>query len=114
MEMEHFARVNLTRCLRWHPEGLNSWSLSDWAVALAGETGELCNVVKKLNRIRDQLAGNKAGVDEAGLRAALADEIGDVFAYLDLVAQAAGLSLEHCARDKFNRVSERLNMPERL
>ena len=30
--------------------GENSWRLTDWTNALAGETGELCNIAKKLNR----------------------------------------------------------------
>ncbi len=106
------SEKNLSRALRWHPQGLSSWSLSDWSVALSGEVGELCNVVKKLNRVRDGL--QQKAVDEAKLHEMLADEIGDVFAYLDLVAQAAGLNLEDCIRNKFNKISEREGFPERL
>lgn len=107
-----FAGRNLSRALRWHPGGLEQWSLSDWSVALAGEVGELCNVVKKLNRVRDNLQQN--AVDTSKLKSMLADEIGDVGAYLDLCAQAAGLSLEECIRNKFNKISERENFPEKL
>lgn len=110
--LDAISAVNLARCLRWHPAGINSWSLSDWAVALAGEVGELCNVVKKMNRVRDGLIGNK--VPSESLRPELADEIGDVYAYLDLFAQALGVRLQDCVRNKFNRVSERCEFPERL
>jgi NTP pyrophosphatase (non-canonical NTP hydrolase) len=103
---------NHQRAVRWHPQGLSSWSLSDWSVALAGEVGELCNVVKKLNRVRDGL--QQKAVDPSQLKEMLADEIGDVYAYLDLVAQAAGLSLEQCLKNKFNKISEREGFPERL
>lgn len=119
LTITQISDVNLSRAVRWHPGGLSTWSLSDWGVALCGEVGELCNVVKKLNRVRDDLQQNALdGLSPMQRRDALmkslADEIGDVYAYLDLVAQAAGLDLETCVRDKFNRISEREGFPERL
>lgn len=110
--LRDFAKLNRARSDKWHPAGLNSWSLSDWAVALAGETGELCNVIKKLNRSRDGLIGNN--VPDSELSAQMADEIADVFCYLDLLAQAAGLELDECVRIKFNKVSERNGFSERI
>lgn len=106
------SRINLQRCLRWHPDGIKSWSLSDWAVALAGEAGELCNVIKKMNRVRDGLVGNKAG--EADFRTQLKNEIADVYLYLDLICAREGIDLAEAVRDKFNEVSERIGAPERL
>lgn len=114
MDTTYFSLVNLSRCLRWHEQGLGSWSASDWMTALAGEVGEAANVVKKLNRIRDGLPGNKEGITEASLKAELADEIGDIYAYLDLFAQSQGLDLAACAVNKFNKVSERLGFPEQM
>jgi NTP pyrophosphatase (non-canonical NTP hydrolase) len=108
----HISVQNHLRALRWHPAGLDSWSLSDWAVALAGETGELCNVVKKLNRVRDGIAGNKEHPES--LRQMLGDEIADVYIYLDLFARRAGFNLEEVVRRKFNATSERVGFPERL
>jgi NTP pyrophosphatase (non-canonical NTP hydrolase) len=110
----HISVLNHVRALRWHPgpHGLDSWSLSDWAVALAGECGELCNVVKKLNRVRDGIAGNKE--PPVALKAALGDEIADVYLYLDLFARRAGFNLEDVIRRKFNATSERLGFPERI
>lgn len=110
--ISEISRINLQRCLRWHPQGINSWSLSDWATALAGEVGELCNVVKKLNRERDGLPGNKIGGSD--LRAALEKECADVYLYLDLFCAAAGLDLASAVKAKFNEVSERVGFPERL
>jgi len=112
MVIPFVSTVNLQRCLRWHPQGIESWSLSDWAVALAGEVGELCNVIKKLNRIRDGLPGNKESPEQ--LLANLGPEIADVFLYLDLLCRRAGLVLESAVRDKFNATSQRLGFPERL
>jgi NTP pyrophosphatase (non-canonical NTP hydrolase) len=112
----YVGQVNLARCLRWHPAGLNSWSLSDWAVALAGEVGEACDVIKKLNRLRDNLVGNhKASqLTNESLMGELANELADVYLYLDLLAQAAQIDLPAAIRAKFNVVSERNNFPERL
>ena len=39
MDLEELRRQNLTCCNRWHPGGIVEWSLSDWAVAAAGEMG---------------------------------------------------------------------------
>ncbi len=56
-----FAAVNRHRSES--PKGFNSplgaWSLSDWMTATLGELGEAANVVKKLNRHRDGMPGNK-------------------------------------------------------
>jgi NTP pyrophosphatase (non-canonical NTP hydrolase) len=108
----HISVLNHARALRWHPDGIESWSLSDWAVALAGECGELCNVVKKLNRVRDGITGNKES--DVLLNKALGDEIADVYIYLNLFARRAGFNLEDVIRDKFNATSERVGFPERL
>lgn len=110
-----FARVSevsLNRCLRWHPGGLNSWSLSDWFTALAGEVGEAGNVIKKLNRVRDGMVGNRETPDY--LRVALGKELADCYLYLDLLAQAAGVDLAEAVCEKFNEVSTRNGFPERL
>ena len=108
----HISVTNFARALRWHPQGLESWSLSDWYTALAGECGELGNVVKKLNRVRDGLVGNKETTDQ--LLGQLRDEAADVFIYLDLFARRAGFDLETAIRNKFNATSEKNGFPERL
>lgn len=111
--LPHIEVTNLMRALRWHKQGLESWSLSDWGVALAGEVGELCNVIKKLNRIAGDIQSKNNG-KESELRTQLKMEIGDSFVYLDLIAQRAGLHLDECIRDTFNRISIREGFPERL
>src|SRR5688572_30875047 len=56
-----FAAMNRTRSE--HATGFNhaldSWSPSDWVLAFIGEFGEACNAMKKLNRFRDKVRGNK-------------------------------------------------------
>jgi NTP pyrophosphatase (non-canonical NTP hydrolase) len=110
-----FNNANVSRCLRWHPSGIDSWSLSDWAVAVTGELGEACNIIKKLNRIRDGLVGNQGDDNNAELlKSKLGKEFADVVIYMDLIATAAGISLAACIIQKFNEVSERNGFPERL
>lgn len=108
----HVSTINFARALRWHPDGLESWSESDWACALAGEVGELCNVIKKRNRVRDHL--QQRATNEGALQHNLKMEIGDVYIYLDLLARRVSLNLEDCVRGTFNRISEREGFPERL
>jgi hypothetical protein len=105
-----FAQVNRMRCES--PQGFNhaldSWSLSDWITATVGALVET-NIAKKLDRVRDGIPGNTQAEEE--LRAALRDEIADVFIYLDLLAQSQGICLEDAVRDKFNRTSRKLGCP---
>jgi NTP pyrophosphatase (non-canonical NTP hydrolase) len=109
-----FSATNRTRCESAlgfsHPIG--SWSLSDWFTATLGELGEAANVAKKLNRIRDGIPGNI--LSEAELRAQLRREIADAFCYLDLLAQAAGFSLEDAVRETWDAKSVQIGYPGRL
>jgi NTP pyrophosphatase (non-canonical NTP hydrolase) len=116
ISFREFSEINLQRCRRWHPgfPGDDGWSGADWANAMQGEAGEAGNVVKKLRRIETDMRslGNHRERDD--LLADLADEIGDVYAYLDLLAQFYGLDIETCVVEKFNKISNRENLPERV
>lgn len=105
MAFAQFSSANRERCEA--PNGFNhslaSWSMSDWMTATMGELGEAANIVKKLNRYRDGINGNKE--TESVLRDKLRKEIGDVFVYLDLLAQAGGFTIEDAAREVFNSKS---------
>lgn len=114
LTFDEMAKANKLRCES--PAGFNhpigSWSLSDWAVALCGEVGEAANVVKKLNRVRDGVPGNKVG--KAQLRAQLKSEIGDAFIYMDLLCQSQGFTLEDAVRESFNARSALMGFPLRI
>jgi NTP pyrophosphatase (non-canonical NTP hydrolase) len=103
-----FSERNRQRCEAQNGfnHALSAWSLSDWMTATAGELGEAANIIKKLNRVRDGIPGNRE--TEAELRAALADEIADVAIYLDLLAQAAGFDLETIRDAKFDKTSKKI------
>lgn len=109
--------ASLSRCNKWHPEGINSWSLSDWATAAVGEMGELCNVIKKQNRSRDGIGGNKTSdhvLNDDEIKIQIERELADTVIYLDLLAASEGIDLGKAVRDKFNEVSERAGFSERL
>lgn len=114
LTFREFSDTNRKRCERWHPGFPNDgWTGADWSNAMQGEAGEAGNKVKKLRRIETGLLA-AAGDTREQLLGELADEIGDTFAYLDLLAQFYNLDLAACVVDKFNRVSVREGFPERL
>ncbi len=69
--------------------------------AVAGEMGEACNIIKKLERQRHGLPGSRSTVDK------LADELADVIIYLDLIASMTGIDLETAVKNKFNKDSRK-------
>jgi len=75
-----------------------------WGNAMAGECGEACNVVKKIDR--DGLTEERV--------AALAKELADVVTYADLLAARFGIDLGLAVAEKFNEVSERVGSDLRL
>jgi NTP pyrophosphatase (non-canonical NTP hydrolase) len=101
-----FSAANRQRCesSTGFNHRLSGWSTSDWVTALIGEVGEAANVVKKLNRYRDGIPGNKTS--ESELRAQLRQELGDVFVYLDLLAQSLGFSIADAAVEVFDARSD--------
>ena len=115
MDFDTFSKRNKARALEWHPEGLGSWSVSDWAMAMAGEAGEICNAIKKLRRHEDGINDSRAQSKAAHIQD-IGDEIADTVIYLDLLATRLGLNLEELLIRKFNAVSERegfdIKLPE--
>jgi len=110
LTFDAFRRANVTRCLKWHPAGIESWSPSDWLTAVTGELGELASLLKMRNRERDGLPGNKFSPTDKQI----ADELADVLTYLDLLAAALGVDLGRAAVEKFNEVSARVGFPDRI
>lgn len=107
-----FSKRNLKRCES--PKGFNhllsDWSSSDWMVALIGEIGEAANVLKKLNRVRDGIPGNKHTPDE--LREMFANELADAYIYLDLLCQSLGIELEASVNRVFENKSKEIGYTE--
>jgi NTP pyrophosphatase (non-canonical NTP hydrolase) len=66
------------------------------ATELAGEVGELCNCIKKLERERLGVKGTRATLEQ------VADEIADVVVSADLLAMQFGISIAEAVERKFN------------
>lgn len=110
--------ANVARCDRWHRGGLDDWSVADWAVAMAGEAGEVCNAVKKLRRIEDELANISEPGRQLSTRAEavakIGEEIADTFLYLNLLACRLRIDMADEVEQKFNATSARYGFPERI
>lgn len=109
----YVAETSRARSILWQGADLDVWSPADWAMATAGEFGELCNALKKLKRLQEGSERTDRGTEEE-LLAKVAMEIGDTFIYLDLLCQRMGLDMYTCIANTFNRVSKREGFPHRL
>lgn len=98
--------ANIARQKEW--DGGGELSLSFKGNELAGETGELCNVIKKLERERLGLPGSRDTVEHA------AEEMADVIICVDLIANHLGVDLWQAVANKFNATSEKNGMATRL
>lgn len=98
LSIVEFSVINAIRCnVSFHP--LNKWSLEQYACAVAGETGEMCNLVKKTFR----------GENPEVTKDMIAEEIADIVTYCDLLMTYMGYSLESELIKKFNKVSTKRN-----
>jgi NTP pyrophosphatase (non-canonical NTP hydrolase) len=98
--------ANIARQLEW--KNSDKLDLSYYGNAAAGEMGEACNVIKKLERERLGLDGSRASVRD------LATELGDVMVYVSLIAIKSGINLDRATAEKFNETSRKLGFKTRL
>lgn len=98
-----FRIMNSARCnVSFFP--LDSKDGPWWGNAMAGECGEACNIIKKIDR--DGLTPERVQ--------ALAKELADVVTYADLLAARFGIDLGEAIASKFNEVSKRVDSGIRL
>lgn len=98
--------ANIARQDEWDPS--DKLTLAYRGNELAGEVGEACNVIKKLERERLGIAGSRDTV------AHLAEELADVIICADLIAMHVGIDLDAAVRAKFNATSEKVGLRTRL
>lgn len=94
--LRKLKQLNKLRVSEFGHGDIMGWSPTDWGCAVAGETGELCNLLKKVKR------GEDIPIKD------IAYEIADVLIYLDLVAQRMGIDLEEAMIEKFNLKSDEI------
>lgn len=98
--------ANVARQQEW--PGAGQLSLAFKATELAGEVGEACNVIKKLEREKLGIAGSRDTPEH------LAEELADVVICVDLIAMHMGIDLTEAIRKKFNATSEKIGLQTRL
>ena len=96
--LTQLREANLTRHEQWNA-GVEPVSLSFLSNELAGETGELCNLIKKLERERMGLPGSRANIES------VKEEMADVVISLDLLASQMGVNLIDVIATKFNKTT---------
>lgn len=104
--MKNLRKANVARNAEWDAGG--KLSLSFRGNEIAGEVGEACNVIKKLDRERMGLVGSRDTI------AHLAEELADVVICADLIAMHEGIDLAAAIEAKFNATSEKVGLKTRL
>lgn len=107
MDLSELRMANIDRDIEWTGFA-PALPLSFRGNELAGEVGEACNVIKKLERTRLGLKGSTDTVEH------LAEELADVVICVDLIAMQTGINLSRAVRDKFNATSEKVGLKTRL
>lgn len=98
--------ANAARQKEWDTD--NQITLAYRGNELAGEVGEACNIIKKLERERMGIVGSRASVEQ------LAEELADIVICTDLIAMDAGIDLDAAVAKKFNATSEKVGMQTRF
>jgi len=100
-------QANTARQQEWDT-GAEKVSASFRGLELAGEVGEACNVIKKLERERIGIKGSRDTVEH------LAEELADAVICSDLIAASYGVELWTAIVAKFNATSEKHGFSTRL
>lgn len=99
-------QANAARQLEWDAGG--KLDLAYRGNEFAGEAGEVCNVIKKLERERLGIRGSRDTVEH------LAEELADAVMTADLIANQVGIDLAAAIVTKFNATSEANGISVRL
>ena len=100
-------RANLARQQEW--DGKNQLSLSYRGNELAGEVGEACNLIKKLDREALGIRGSRATKEQ------LVEELADVIICIDLICMHLDIGLiMDAVQDKFNATSSKYGLKTRV
>lgn len=98
----NLREANIARNAEWVSAGNGDVSLSYRGNELAGEVGEVCNQIKKIDRERMGRAGSRTN------REAFLEELADAYICLDLICMDENISEEERGRAialKFNKTS---------
>lgn len=99
-------QANAQRMKEWDPT--NTITLAYKGNELAGEVGEACNIIKKLERERLGLRGSRATKHQ------LAEELADIIICVDLIAMQLDIALDYAVEQKFNATSDKYKLRTRI
>jgi NTP pyrophosphatase (non-canonical NTP hydrolase) len=112
LDLAAFRPLNVQRAT----EGFKCYDnqpLTYWTTALAGEVGELCNMIKKMQRVeRGGVDGGSSYTAKDINKEMLKEEIGGIAIYLDLLASLLDIDLEEAVIDTFNSKSRKYSFKE--
>ena len=106
LKLRDLRDANITRQNEWDRDGAITPSYR--GNELAGEVGEACNVIKKLERERLGIRGSRAS------KLNLAEELADVVICVDLICAYYGINLDLAVIHKFNATSKKYGLTTRL
>lgn len=106
--LKRLREANIARDEEWTDGKRTIFSLSFRGNELAGETGEACNVLKKLDRERLGVRGSRDTVEH------LAQELADIIICVDLVAMEFDIDMIEEVRKKFNMTSQERGLKTEL
>jgi NTP pyrophosphatase (non-canonical NTP hydrolase) len=106
MDLTTLRNANRERHVEW-AKG-NEIPLSFRGLELAGEAGEACNELKKLERCRMGMVGGKEDIQS------LREELADVLICVDLIAMDLDIDLGDALKAKFNKTSEKYGLATRI
>jgi NTP pyrophosphatase (non-canonical NTP hydrolase) len=99
MTFDEFSKMNRARCDGAFHRGEAPWGIDRWALAIAGEAGELCNLVKKCIRGDFTFESQRQNI---------LNELADVMTYCDLAISYLDANTAQVIWDKFEKVNERI------
>ena len=104
--LEDLSGMNILRQTEWDDK--SQISLSYRGNELAGEVGEACNIIKKLDRERMGIRGSRATKEQ------LAEELADIIICVDLISTYVGINLPEAIKMKFDATSAKNNLKTRF
>jgi NTP pyrophosphatase (non-canonical NTP hydrolase) len=114
LDLQELREKSKTRAI----EGFKTYHnvpITYWSTALAGELGELCNMIKKMERVSHGGIDGGSSYTAASInKEMLEEEIGGIAIYLDLLAGLLDISLEDAIIKTFNSKSEKYSFQEFL
>lgn len=110
IDLTMLRNANIKRQLEW--QGSKHADLAFRGLELAGEVGELCNLLKKMVRIQREIKGTYE--ERSTLFKMIEDEAADVLICLDLVCLELGINLSLATTAKFNATSLKHGLGARL